>query len=37
MMDGHVIIVSPVTGLVVMVMDDGIIAKVQGRPALAML
>lgn len=31
-LDGHVTIVSPVTGLVVMVMDDGLIARIQGRP-----
>ncbi|MBG0562574.1 hypothetical protein [Actinoplanes aureus] len=34
MMDGHVIIVSPVTGIVVMVQDDGFIAKIQGRPVM---
>ena len=33
-MDGHVIIVSPVTGIVVMVMDDGLIATVRGRPVM---
>lgn len=34
MMDGHVIIVSPVTGIVVMVQDDGLIAKIQGRSSM---
>ncbi|SDT30489.1 hypothetical protein [Actinoplanes derwentensis] len=31
MTDGHVIIVSPATGIVVMVVDDGLIAKIRGR------
>lgn len=35
MTDGHVIIVSPVTGIVVMVQDDGLIAKVRGRAIMA--
>lgn len=34
MMDGHVIIVSLATGIVVMVMDDEMIAKFQGRPIM---
>jgi hypothetical protein len=33
-MDGHVIIISPATGIVVMVQDDGLIATVRGRPVL---
>lgn len=34
LMDGHVIIISPATGIVVMVQDDGLIATVRGRPVL---
>jgi hypothetical protein len=34
LMDGHVIIVSPVTGIVVMVQDDGLVATVRGRPVM---
>lgn len=33
-LDGHVIIVSPVTGIVIVVQDDGIVAKIKGRSVM---
>jgi hypothetical protein len=37
LMDGHVFVVSPATGIVVMVMDDGLIATVRGRAVMQMI